>query len=226
MENATKALFIAAGVLIGIMLISLIIVGKNRISEYYSTREQTKASEQAIDFNKQYSVYNRNDVRGTDLISLVNKILDFNITAEGDGVDKILIDIIINENDKTRTDFCYQYEEYYKKGKGKLIKFGTYTQDNITNFVSTGRNIENKYSIGMATKLAANLSTLLEGDDEDKKYLSQQIRKNVDTIDTNEILQYYQYQQFKRAHFDCKLLTYTDSGRVQKFIFEYNGKIE
>ena len=42
----------------------------------------------------------------------------------------------------------------------------------------------------------------------------------------NDILKYYQYMQFKRAHFDCKKLTFTDKGRVQSFRFEFTGKFE
>ena len=35
MENATKALLIAAGVLIGIIILSMLLLGYNQISNYY-----------------------------------------------------------------------------------------------------------------------------------------------------------------------------------------------
>ena len=79
MENASKALLIAAGILIGLILITMIIFGYNQISSYYTNREEVKQSEQLAEFNKQYIGYDREDVRGSDLLSLVNKIIDYNI---------------------------------------------------------------------------------------------------------------------------------------------------
>ena len=42
----------------------------------------------------------------------------------------------------------------------------------------------------------------------------------------NDIFKYYQYNQFKRAHFDCTELKYTSQGRVKSFSFEFNGTFE
>lgn len=39
MENATKALLIAAGVLIGIIILSMLLLGYNQISNYYQQGE-------------------------------------------------------------------------------------------------------------------------------------------------------------------------------------------
>ena len=38
MENATKALLIAAGVLIGIIILSMLLLGYNQISNYYQQK--------------------------------------------------------------------------------------------------------------------------------------------------------------------------------------------
>ena len=78
MENASQALLIAAGILIGLILITMIIYGYDQISNYYNTKEQVKVLEQLSDFNKQYDSYNRDDVRGSDILSLINKIIDYN----------------------------------------------------------------------------------------------------------------------------------------------------
>ena len=78
MENAVKALLIAAGVLVGIMILSLLMYGHGEISSYYREKEENKEFEQLAILNKQYIPYNRQDVRGSDIITLVNKIVDFN----------------------------------------------------------------------------------------------------------------------------------------------------
>ena len=88
MENASKALLIAAGIMIGLIVITMIAYAHGKISNYYESKELTLQSEQLADFNKQFLGYNRADVRGSDLISLVNKIIDYN-TNFGENGEKI-----------------------------------------------------------------------------------------------------------------------------------------
>ncbi len=246
MENASKALLIAAGILIGLILITMIIFGYNQISSYYTNREEVKQSEQLAEFNKQYIGYDREDVRGSDLLSLVNKIIDYNAPRINDvNEEKIEISIIIpniNTNDESKL-FFYKYDEYYRTGaKTALIKFGEsnkYTQDNIYNnngLIAEANKIESKYTQALATKLASKMSTLMgENSRQTPEELFEELK--IDPLDygstldlaitniQNDILKYYQYQQFKRAHFDCQDLTYKD-GRVKSFKFVFNGTFE
>ena len=38
---------------------------------------------------------------------------------------------------------------------------------------------------------------------------------------------YYEYYQFKKAKFDCDIVTYNNvSGRIDKMVFNFNGTIE
>jgi type II secretory pathway pseudopilin PulG len=78
MENATKALLIAAGIMLAIMIISLLLVGYNQISAYYTAKHEEKEIEQLADFNKVFQNYNREKIRGTDMLSLMNRIIDYN----------------------------------------------------------------------------------------------------------------------------------------------------
>lgn len=236
MENAAKALLIAAGVLIGLMLISLCTVSYKEISDYYKAKEEIKVIEQVADFNKQYNFYDREDVRGTDIITLVNKIIDFNNLKEE---EKINISISIPNDDKAKLLY-YNYNTNKNISLIPIKNSGiTYTENTITSMLNTASYIEskyNKYTQGMAAKLCVNISTLMgENTRKSKKELLVELKimnKN-DTygqadeyVDNEEILKYYQYQQFKRAHFDCKELKYTNQGRVKSFIFEFNGKYE
>lgn len=228
MENASKALLIAAGILIGLILITMIIYGYSQISSYYKAKEENREIEQLVDFNKQYIPYNRDDVRGSDLLSLVNKIIDYNV-QKIDNMNEENIDISIKINNIK--DFYYKYDE---NKRVTLIK-ANYTQDNINNdLIKPANEIESDYPQGMATKLAANMSTLMgENSLKSKKDLLVELkimdkddRNPDDFVNNNDILKYYQYQQFKRAHFNCKNLTYNEQGRVKSFTFEFNGKFE
>ena len=78
MENATKALLMAAGILIAIIVLSLAIVVYGRISGFYQTKQSNLNEEQLAEFNNQYIAYDRTDVTGFELVSLINKVIDFN----------------------------------------------------------------------------------------------------------------------------------------------------
>ena len=235
MENASKALLIAGGILIGLIVVLILVIGYKEISDYYISKESALQVEQLDDFNKQYTPYYRDDVRGSDLLSLINKIVNYNTLNEEE--EPIEISIIISSSKSGSKDFFYKYDTYYSTNE-KLILFGStsnpsYTHNNINaRLLNEANRIESIYSQALATKLANNLSTLM-GDNTRKTIdeLFAELKLNPsDFAGTNQIqedmLKYYQYIQFKRAHFDCRRLTFTDEGRVQSFRFEFNGTFE
>lgn len=79
MENASKALFIAAGVLIALIILSLLVLAYDQISQTAKAEEAKKQAEQVADFNAQYEVYNKKLLYGVDILSLINKVNDNNI---------------------------------------------------------------------------------------------------------------------------------------------------
>lgn len=78
MENASKALIMAGSILISIMVITLLVMGYNNITESMNAKNDEDAVEQVAEFNKQYDVYYRNNLYGSDILSLANKIEDYN----------------------------------------------------------------------------------------------------------------------------------------------------
>ena len=86
MENASKALIIAGGVLISLLVISLLVLTFNGISNYQKSLQSQEATEQAVDFNKNFEGYNRKTVYGSDIISIANLVVDYN-TQEADEKD-------------------------------------------------------------------------------------------------------------------------------------------
>lgn len=229
MENATRALLMAAGVFFGLLIITMMLFMYNNISDYYESTEINKKTEQIATFNKQYSAYNRDDVRGSELLSLINKIIDFN-NSRDIGEKEIQIQFAINSaKDETKL-FYYKYDDYDYKRRDKnvtLIKMNfLYTNKNIKDHLLDEANaIASNYPIGIAEKLAANISTLMG---ENRLKTKEQLLKqfNIESVNNNDIIKYYQYQQFKRAHFDCEELKFTNEGRVESFSFEFNGKFQ
>ena len=71
MENASKALLMAAEVLMAILVLTLFIFMINNLTGYFLEDTAAKKEEQLVKFNSAYSSYNRDDVRGTEILSLL-----------------------------------------------------------------------------------------------------------------------------------------------------------
>ena len=88
MENASKALLIAGGILIAVLLISLIAFASKSISDYQAEKQNLADIEDASKFNEQFMQYNRSDLQGTELITLIHKVIDYNERMTTDSVRK------------------------------------------------------------------------------------------------------------------------------------------
>lgn len=83
MENATKALLIAAAVLIAILIISLGLVVYNNSA---NTVNQANLSSQEIQAqNEKFTRYNGKNKRGSEVNSLLQTALNYNLNTTDDG---------------------------------------------------------------------------------------------------------------------------------------------
>ena len=86
MENASKALLFAGTVLIAIITISLFVLTINKISDYKSSSTELASATELAKFNEQFTQYVRDDVKGVELITLLNSVVNYNAK----GVDKAI----------------------------------------------------------------------------------------------------------------------------------------
>lgn len=107
MENASKALLMAAGVLIALMTVVLLVVMFDNLSNSQNENVQTTREAQIIEFNNQFTTYLRDDIRGSDMISLMNRVVDYN-TRKGDNSEEKYeqMKISINRN-KSKCRNCF-----------------------------------------------------------------------------------------------------------------------
>ena len=77
MENAARALEMAAGVLLGVMLFALVAYFFNSISSSPEQEDDIVTAEQLALFNKEFEVYDKNKMYGVDVISCLNKIKSY-----------------------------------------------------------------------------------------------------------------------------------------------------
>lgn len=139
MENATKALLIAAGILFAVMIMSLLLVGYNQISSYYSAQHEEQQIKQLADYNKIFQNYNRKKIRGNEMISLMNRVIDYN---ERQAYDE--------SKQYTRMQFTIEIGEnyldafkYQKDIKDSIFKGITRGVGNITNILGNNRIEDN-----------------------------------------------------------------------------------
>ena len=134
MENASKALIIAGGVLIALIIISMFIAMFNNISNIQKEQEDQIKVEQITAFNAEFEAYNKKVMYGADVITLINKVAennrkysmnnDYKITVNLDGTDVDSASHLIEEG-KEKTVFTCVKTEYNNTGRICKIEIKT-----------------------------------------------------------------------------------------------------
>ena len=72
MENASKALIMAGGILIALLVLGALLLMFNELSAYQRSNSDIENVSQLTEFNYQFTQYARRDLSGVDIISLSN----------------------------------------------------------------------------------------------------------------------------------------------------------
>lgn len=78
MENAAKALQMAAGVLLALMIAALVVWGFRQMSKMPEQEDELLSTEQLQKFNQEFEVYDKSLMYGVDVISCLNKVQNYN----------------------------------------------------------------------------------------------------------------------------------------------------
>lgn len=98
MENASKALLIAAGVFLGIMLLSVMIYVFRQGASVNQTYDQKQISLQLELYNSQFEIYDRDTNNIMDVISLCNLAFDVNKDSDFDQTTSVQVEVVIGGN--------------------------------------------------------------------------------------------------------------------------------
>lgn len=93
MENASKALLIAAGVLIAMMIAGILVYSRVEWGEYQEAQDKAKLMEQTAEFNQKFESYNKKVITGFQMISLTNLVNDYNTSVKNTGYEEIVLDV-------------------------------------------------------------------------------------------------------------------------------------
>ncbi len=238
MENASKALLIAGGMLMVMLVIGLVLYVRQNYSDYYASQEEFKNIENVTQFNKQFTSYERNDVKGNELISLINKIIDYNDrmsdkagnNSQGTPIEMEIVmgsnigNLSYNNNPKLFTaNVIYKFStdnDYTKYDiKTKIIDSIKSTIESVgteDELNKIAKDIKGIFDIEPDTKEKQKGVTIEQKKQEAiRKYNSYIKDTSKHVSDYNALLhkedlvyKYYEYIQFKKGIFKCTGVDY------------------
>ena len=128
MENATRALVMAGGMLIAIIILGALLLAFDNLSSYQDQMDSNEKSSQIAEFNNQFEAFNKNNLSLMELKSAWNKIMSNNAKNPeytiSENIQSIYVDINgdfknFPEEDKQNKKFkCTKIE--YKNAEGRI----------------------------------------------------------------------------------------------------------
>ena len=238
MENASKALLIAGGILIALLVIGALVLMFNQIGSYQQAQDSNQKDSQLAEFNKDFEKYiDDKGITGADVISVINKVIDYNNKANKGGVSnsvdyEIKMSITISGLDTFNSKYAYNNETTYK-----LFQTDSYTIDS--------RNSSNTFKnyLDEATRLEANsgiskdqlkiLSGMYDGNinSSRNKIKDKLVELNADRYNNwngnsdpklDTIIKYRQYWEFKTSKFKPDGDPVYKNGQIQTINFKFD----
>lgn len=238
MENASKALLMAAAVIIAVMLLSLVFVFFDDMAGYFTEKHNVTMTQQTMEFNNKFANYGGKTIRGNELISVMNRIIDYNnYQSEMLNFERVIITIDLQgrRNDLRGIDtsgsrLIFDNEITNEGGTDEALSDVSALAGEI---VSSDIGIELGLTEKKLQKLSSRLYDLLEYNNDTKLYVAEKINDILDSeYTTSEIdgmiedlrkitCKYNQLSNFKKAKFKCKNVSYNEEEeRINKIEFE------
>jgi len=204
MENATKALVMAGSVLIAIIIIALLYSFMATLTANAEQEDLRLLAQQTEKFNREYEAFEQKLLRGTDVVTVINKAMANN--KKYDNYDKIY-DVDVQFVLATPVK---QIEIDVENGEAKPAR-----ETEIFAEVKSYSLIDNK----QPDRINAELKKFVAYGVQDESKDSYVIRNKKDENNYTKV--YESFTVFKRKFFTCTKLEYNDeTGRVNLLVFE------
>lgn len=216
MENASKALLMAGGILISLIIIGVLLLMFNQLGAFQKAQSSSEKDAQLAIFNQEFAKYaDETSIKGVDIISLANKVVDFNkksgITNSVDYDQKITLNINLN-------GFA---EKYGVNGSSKLFeqqkKFNIQLNNNkFMEAIIKFTNLESQYTLSTMSKLSTNYDSIANKE----KTIFQVTGKNIN-IGIGDIEKYREYSELKSSTFKPSISPKYKNGQIIELSFEF-----
>lgn len=206
MENAAKALTIAGGVLIAIIVIATLWYSFQQWGILPQAKADNEKISQEVEFNKEFESYNKQNLYGTDVITVLNKAMASNekygITY--DPSDPYFIDVQFTlKSDVTGYTKTYERSEDNPKPQEPIPVYNS--DSTLKGGISYALSDISKYNTlkQIVTDGAVEVTETKKG----KKFI--------------RVERYSKDEDFKLRYFTCtKIEKHPSSGRICKIVFE------
>lgn len=201
MENAAKALTIAGGVLIAIIVVATLWYSFQQWGIFPQAKDDNQKISQEVEFNKEFESYNKQNLYGTDVITVLNKAMANNekYGITGDSSDPYYVNVKIN-----LVNSVYGYEKTYKRDESGNVTSTKTKYDTVPTLIG-GQEYSLKNNYGKLYNLTK--SDPVEVID-DKK-----------SGERTEM--YSQDEDFKLRYFKCsRMKKHPSSGRICEIVFD------
>ena len=210
MENASKALTIAGGVLIAVMLAVLVYYVFNHWGEIQKMKQEAVETVKVEEFNKSYLSYEK-VLYGSELLGLVNKMSDYNISDD------------VKYNAYGTMDLKVEIKLLSGSTDNLFNRTGTYSLSTVKRTIDdVMRKTVERYSGKVSDSQWEFLAKSSNNSEQSFDDLCQElnISSSVNRRDLQEAAkEYYKYVQFKRMKFKHKETTFFNTGRVRNMSF-------
>ncbi len=206
MENASKALLMAGGTLLAILILTVLIYTLNASNTLAQAQDEKKLAQQTSAFNKEYEAYEKSRMYGTDVITVVNKAIDYNQRL-GINDEEYFINIVLDLRGASfNTSRTVTWE---KNGVKKDEK--NYTDIGLGNDV-----YQLKTGTGTGTGVNETLKTFFS------QTASDDVQSVINPDGTKTTTYTYSgLNAFKRATFTCENVSYSPiTGRIDSMTFK------
>ena len=142
MENTTKALIMAAGVLLAIVILSLTVYFVNSFQGFTQDYNASLEKQQLDKFNSNFTIFEgRNNISMHEIATIVNLAKEFNKTNNLKSVDSQYIHVCVNINSK-EIDLTKEDDKFIDS-----LLDGSYIEEKIPSISNGGHyRVESEYS--------------------------------------------------------------------------------
>ena len=232
MENASKALIMAGGVLIALIIVSLLVSFFANIRNLRNTEETEDVISQSIEFNKQYEAFNRS-IYGSELVSIARKIEDYN-ERESDREDytRITFEVTFSPSAVNKLDPKHEFKDDLRFEAGKYsseeivelmdkidFKIKNYTRADSAYSIKNINGITTWKTIKELAGMRTNDIKKLYGLDKEEELPPEfdRIQKEINIYNSLKTL----FTTIKSTKFKCTSFEYDkNNGRVTKMGYE------
>lgn len=217
MENASKALLMAGGILIAIITLSVFVLAYTYMTDAKQAQVDQKMQEEILNFNTPFLAFNKKAMYGVDVISVLNLAIDNNKIYNTKAGEEYYVNIYFKLTEDSVQDAVYKYTLNQTTSRWEIqiderADIG-YGDTNLKFEKGNTYNLENNLESIQAFLLTAEKN-------EEIKY---DIEKNGD-LEIKYKIRYSGIADFKRKTFKCSGVEFDNTGRVNAMHFEQIGK--